>query len=422
MRKNILLVLATVMFLSLVACGSTAETVTYEPQTKERFNELVQEWLPDSDFVLGSPENIMEDVVCEERDTVYKKESRYRITSLPALEHYGVIDVELMFSDKNGLFGFWITKSGTCVSTAEATFGSPMAEAATGDGYTWLVDDLFIWAEDYGDDTCFLLVCTAVEAMEKYDTHMELLLNAENSNDFATDAPDNSESSAQNEITDIKVTLSAHEFAYVAEWRDGWNGASFNPNAEKPSYNISLSVNSDFSSTVRKVVAPDFSEEYNNEILLEKVSGYQELTENGQFVCDLNGKYLVVRLFDGYIYVMEREDPTNIGSIPTPLSGKWYTEDRSAYYILNPDNSLSSVPVKFSAEDQIVYDSVFSSDAYSKMIFTENGYVLYIDSHNKEALNMGEMYTFESRPFVLSGDTLTITTYDGEELVFTKGD
>lgn len=212
MKKGLTLLLALVMLLSLAACGNTAETETYALQTQERFNELLQEWLPDSDYVLGSSEDAMEGVVCEERDTIYKRESRYRITSLPALEHWGITDVELMFSDKKGLFGFWIDKDGGCVATAEETFGAPMATATTGAGYTWLVDDLFIWAEDYDDGSCFFLVCTADEAMEKYDTNMELLLaNGASMGVFNTDNADDQTPAGETQPDD----------GFVSDWTEG---------------------------------------------------------------------------------------------------------------------------------------------------------------------------------------------------------
>lgn len=240
--------------------------------------------------------------------------------------------------------------------------------------------------------------------------------------------PNMNQSEIQNAPADADISdtdsavLSAHELAYAAVWKEGWPGTRFNPDAEGPAYDITLSINPDASAVVRKVVAPDFSEEYNTEVLLERVAGYQALTQEGQFVCDLNGKFLLARLSDGYTYVMEREDPNNIGSIPTVLSGKWYTEDQSAYYILNPDSSLSGVPMLFSADHQLLVDTIFQSDNFSKMIFTEDSNVLYIDVNSREARNMGELYTFKAMPFVLNGDTLTITSYDGAQVVLTRGD
>lgn len=58
----------------------------------------------------------------------------------------------------------------------------------------------------------------------------------------------------------------------------------------------------------------------------------------------------------------------------------------------------------FSTDHQLLVDTIFQSDNYSKMIFTEDSYVLYINVNNREARNMGEMYTCKAMPFVLNGD------------------
>lgn len=217
MKKGFTLLLTLAMLLSLTACGSTAEMEIYAPKTQARFNKLLQEWLPDNDFVLGSSEKVMEDVVCEEIDTIYKQESRYRITSLSALEHWGIVDVELMFSDKTGLFGFWIEKKGDCVAETEEAFGAPMAEGATG-GYTWLIDGPMIWAQDYEDDSCFFLVCTDKEAQEKYDTNMELLLD--NGASIELSNVDDGNIAVHNEDM-ISLDEPQPDESFVSDWTEG---------------------------------------------------------------------------------------------------------------------------------------------------------------------------------------------------------
>ena len=231
-------------------------------------------------------------------------------------------------------------------------------------------------------------------------------------------ADENSDGDAQQGST----APAANEMAYASTWAESWNGKSFNPDAQGPAYNVTVEIAPDLTGSERKVLAPDFAEEFNNQLVFEKVSGYSRLTQPGQIAADINGKFLLAVLSDEYTYVLKRSEPGGVGHLPNPLAGRWYTEDKSSYYILNADNAVSNNPVLFSADDSLMVDRVFRPAGIDYTIFTEDGNILYVEKNLKTATTMADRYTIIEKPFALKGDTLTITTPDGSRLVLTKGE
>lgn len=213
MKKLFALLLALTLLLT-TACGSTAETETYTPQTRVRFNQLLDAWLPGAGLSLGS---MQEEVAfpCKERDTDYKKESRLKTQDRAVLPEGG-LEAELMFSDAGGLFGFWVEMAGAAESIMEADCGEAMHDTGYS-GVRWLMDDVFIWAEDRDDGTCMVLVCTGAEAVEKYPNDMEYLLAADGAEE---DAGSEEEPTGENEQAGEDEQPPAED-GFISDWTEG---------------------------------------------------------------------------------------------------------------------------------------------------------------------------------------------------------